>query len=321
MFKFLFSIIFNGIKNRYNRSRFGECKVLLYHRVNRLNADPQLLCVSQENFDAHLSFLKKNARILTIAEFEDILRNRKKFPRGACLITFDDGYEDNLSQAVPVLDKYGAEALFFISTGNIEDQKEFWWDRLENIFINGKLQERRSIRYGDNAFDTSNPFAMMRAYEALFNLLKNKAVKGRDAYLDDLESQLEIPVKRSTHRSLNMNELKRFSASSSVIIGAHTVNHPKLSVLDPVSQQKEIKGSVSFLEHHLEYKICYFSFPFGSISDYTVDTTSIVKDLGFTMAFSNIQRACKSNDDIYQVPRLLVRDWNVDALKMNLGFK
>ena len=103
--------------------------VLLYHRVADIGFDPQLLSVSINNFREQLLFIKNNYEIF---RFEDdyVKRNQP-----AIIITFDDGYADNYQNALPILEELEIPATFFITTGRIDSDREFWWDDLERLIL------------------------------------------------------------------------------------------------------------------------------------------------------------------------------------------
>ena len=65
-------------------------------------------------------------------------------------------------------------------------------------------------------------------------------------------------------------------------------------------------------------KIFYFSYPFGTKNDFDFDSESIVKELGFRAAFSNFQKNVHKGDDLYRLPRRLVRNWNLQSFSRQL---
>ena len=111
-----------------------KCVVLIYHRVKDLEVDTQMLAVSPNHFEKQIEYLKANYKILSLQELISCL-NKKRIPNKSVVITFDDGYADNLHEAAPVLVKYNIPATIFISSGMIDSNLEFWWDSLEYIFL------------------------------------------------------------------------------------------------------------------------------------------------------------------------------------------
>ena len=119
--------------------------ILLYHRVTDLSDDPEMLAVSPGNFRHHMEFLKQQ---FPIVRFEEDWSDLKK---PAVAITFDDGYADNALEALPILEEVGIPATFFVSTGNLGTNHEFWWHRLENILLqDGRFPE--NFKLDDSRF-------------------------------------------------------------------------------------------------------------------------------------------------------------------------
>ena len=118
-----------AIKNHFLNLIDSPVIILIYHRVTDLPADPEMLAVSPDNFRLHMKFLKQQ---FGIVRFEEEWTNVQK---PAVAITFDDGYADNVLEALPILEEIGVPATFFVSTGRIGSGREFWWDRLEGILL------------------------------------------------------------------------------------------------------------------------------------------------------------------------------------------
>ncbi|MDG1173945.1 MAG: polysaccharide deacetylase family protein, partial [Opitutales bacterium] len=122
-----------GLNNSPKKNNQG-CAVLLYHRIFNPSIDAQLLSVTPENFEQQLIFLKENYEVISYRTLIHRLVEKNLCDRSICL-TFDDGYIDNLTEALPLLEKYSMPATIFVCTGNIGKSNEFWWDMLENIFL------------------------------------------------------------------------------------------------------------------------------------------------------------------------------------------
>ena len=96
--------------------------VLTYHRVAHQEHDPEQLAVSPEHFREQLGFLRSNFPILRFDE-------PWMYPeRISFVLTFDDGYADNLTTALPILREFECPATFFVTAGAVGADREFPWD-------------------------------------------------------------------------------------------------------------------------------------------------------------------------------------------------
>ena len=114
---------FLKLKSRFLAGR--PVLVLMYHRINdEVGHKLTGLTVSTNNFEKQLLYFKKHFQILRLEEDWTTLK------KTGIVITFDDGYADNIINALPLLEKYQIPATIFITTLNSNSKKEFWWDRL-----------------------------------------------------------------------------------------------------------------------------------------------------------------------------------------------
>jgi peptidoglycan/xylan/chitin deacetylase (PgdA/CDA1 family) len=112
-----------GLSARWNWWRLPKkgVAILMYHKIGIAPQNSKLrnLWVSQEKFDRQMSYLKKNSiLVITFNEYYAMLQE-KRVPAKAVIITFDDGYQDNYTEAFPVLQKYGFKAMFFLVSDTI----------------------------------------------------------------------------------------------------------------------------------------------------------------------------------------------------------
>ena len=119
---------------RVNSFRKPSAAILLYHRVETLPADPWNMAVSPRHFAEQMAVLKAWNRVVSLSEAVDWgARSRRK---GCMLaVTFDDGYRDNLVNALPVLEKETIPATLYTTSGALGEPMAFWWDILVRIFL------------------------------------------------------------------------------------------------------------------------------------------------------------------------------------------
>lgn len=290
--------------------------VLTYHRVTRLQSDPQLLAVTPEHFRVHLQFLKNKFPII---RFEDDWSNVKN---ASVAITFDDGYADNALGALPILEETGVPATFFISTGAIGTDQEFWWDELERIFL-GEWAFPERFELDDSRFGRTWPTGTVAErhvlFEALLRLMKEVDALKREHWLMQLRRWAGAGKEwREFNRAMTVEELQRLCQSRLATIGAHAITHTPLSSLPAAEQRKEIEGSKKQLESWLGREIRVFSYPFGSRRDYTQETVDLCREVGFAKAAANFPGQTHRWTDPYQIPRLVVRNWPVEVFAKHL---
>jgi len=269
---------------------------------------------------------------------------RKKSTNPAVVVTFDDGYADNLHNAKPALERYDVPATFFLTTRYMGNEREFWWDELEQILLQpGALPNTLSISINGTAYRwelgeashyTEEDFRRHRCrkawengpsprhylYSSLWELLHPLAEGERRRVLDELLGWAGVePVVRSTHRPLSPNETLALARSELVEVGAHTVTHPALSALTAASQRYEILKSKFQLQEITGRRVTSFAYPYGRQSDYTAETIDIIQKAGFACSCSNFSGVVKRNTDPFQLPRIQVRDWDADEFAKQLS--
>jgi peptidoglycan/xylan/chitin deacetylase (PgdA/CDA1 family) len=92
----------------------GRRLVLCYHSVS---PSPSYLSLSPELFDAHLEWLQHHCSVVSL---DELVAGRRDAPRPRVAITFDDGYADNHTHALPLLAARGLTATFFLTAGFLE---------------------------------------------------------------------------------------------------------------------------------------------------------------------------------------------------------
>ncbi len=289
----------------------SKVNILYYHRINDIQNDRHLLCVTPENFEQQLKFLKHNYNILRFEE------DWSQTDRDSIVITFDDGYMDNLTHALPILEGENIPATVFVSTGNMEKNCELWWDELETVLFTGDIFPKE-LRLKDDTYgcrwDTATYKQRENCYKALHYMMKNWiTVDERETWLEQLwkwrsmEKMLE-----PTHLTLTKDACRKLAMSKYITVGAHTVNHPALAKLPYKQQENEIIDSIRDLEKLLGNEIDMFSYPFGSLgNDFDKETEEICKKAGIKKAAATTSGLWTNGMGHYDIPRNCIRNWGI----------
>ena len=108
--------------------------ILTYHRVCDAASDSRGLCVSHAHFSEHMEYLRRHCAVLSLRKLFALLL-AERLPRRAVVLTFDDGYTDNLWNAKPILERFELPATFFVASGYVVQTREFWWDKLDRLLL------------------------------------------------------------------------------------------------------------------------------------------------------------------------------------------
>jgi peptidoglycan/xylan/chitin deacetylase (PgdA/CDA1 family) len=96
--------------------------VLCYHRLSS-KKNSSKITVSEENFDRQMNYLKNSGyHTLTLQEFLDFIDYKMRPPKKSVLITIDDGWKSARTIAMPILKKYGFNAVMVLYTGLVSSK-------------------------------------------------------------------------------------------------------------------------------------------------------------------------------------------------------
>lgn len=312
---------------QWRRRQHPAAVVLMYHRVAASGVDPWRLAVTPAHFAEHLDVLRRQTQPVALQALSDALRVGR-IPERATVVTFDDGYANNLHQAQPALAAAAVPATVFVATGYTNAQREFWWDELDQLLLAptrlpGVLeltlcgQPRRwalgnAVEPDDSATaraaSNALPGTRLALYYDVWDALRPLPHEERRLILDDLRRWSGItPALRETHRAMTVDELHMLGADGLVEIGAHTVTHPRLPSLNREGQRAEVLQSCRDLKRLLGRPPQSFSYPFGAMDE---DSREAARDAGTRCATTIRQDSVWGTVDPWRIPRFEVQDWN-----------
>ena len=121
--------------------------VLNYHKIDHTFIS---LAVRPEDFDSQMKYLRDNGyHTISPDELYEALAGNGTLPENPVMITFDDGYEDNYTNAYPILKKYGFKATIFVVTGFLDKHKKGYlsWDEAREMNKNGINIESHTVNH------------------------------------------------------------------------------------------------------------------------------------------------------------------------------
>lgn len=248
--------------------------------VRKLILDREIiLCLCSHNPDKKLFencvrwLQKKGFTFISVNDLAAIARGETAFPKGAVLITIDDGWKNNKANIVTIANKYRIPVTIFITTEPVATGNAYWWSYINKAHSTGMI--------GQSASDLK--------------------IVTDDVRLQILETvKARLSLKRE---ALTIEELKEIAESRYISFGCHTVTHPILTNCTENKARFEICESGKILEQWVGQKITSFAYPNG---DFTTREIKILKEAGYQMAFTTDEKYITPENirALYTLPRI-----------------
>jgi peptidoglycan/xylan/chitin deacetylase (PgdA/CDA1 family) len=258
---------------------------------------------------------------MSLIDFANAVKERS-LPDRAIVVTFDDGYVDNFTTARPILEMAQVPATLFVATGYVDGTDEFWWDKLESIFLSLELPLRplRIVALDQQYEWTINSETEREPVrKALYDIVRPLSIGIRNEVLSQLTARVaNEPTARPGYRPLTSNELAQLAQDGLLDFGAHTVNHPMLSSLPADEQLREMIESREHLEAIVGRQIATFAYPYGKAGDITQTTVETAQAAGFQAACTTFPGSIESGDNLFLLRRSAVKNWNSAQFRRKL---
>jgi len=275
----------------------GRLTIIRHHRVYAPGAWPLYrLGVSQPVLAAQLELLRELG-LAPVTVAEGWRRLREGEPGSWVALTFDDGYGDNVERALPLLEATGAKATFYLTAGLIERRRAPWWDSLAHALEHTR-RDLLEWTVGERHLTLPLRTRPERA-SALLRLVPELRVHPveRDRRLAEIGGRLEVGEAPC--------ELAPWESAADLVragmeVGAHTLDHPFLSLLPPAEQRREVAGSVELIERRLGVRPTGLAYPGG---DHDARTLEIVAASGLDYAVTTRPGVNRRGDRPFELRR------------------
>jgi peptidoglycan/xylan/chitin deacetylase (PgdA/CDA1 family) len=289
-----------GAFNAIRRVSPAVLTVLNYHRVDdvsRSGFDTFIpnVSVSSENFARQMDYVKRHYNVISCEDLNAFRNGEQDLPPYPMLITFDDGYYDNYSNAYPILKARNLPAIIFLATDYIEKGAPFFWDYVAYCFYHTQKTSAELPLLGLVSWTNfSERNAIVFHW---INLVKRLSDHDKKRVVSELAAILDVKVPDDAFANLyaNWDQIREMNRNG-IEMGAHTVSHPILTRI-PLSQaEDELLRSKQKIEEEIGKPVGSFAYPNGGVDDFSPDVVSLVKKMGFELAFTLVNGTTRYKD-------------------------
>lgn len=266
--------------------------VLTYHRVLRapdLRFDPGVMDRTADDFDKDVRLLCRAGTLIGLAELHQFLRGAP-LPPHPVLITFDDGYKDNLEIAAPILRRHGARGVFFLATDYLEERRLFWWDKVHYLVHRARC-DTISLTYPiEKVLFVRTPEERAQATTVLLRTIKDWHGLSLTRLIAGLEAQVGVPTGWEQELAdpllMTWDDVRKLRELG-MDVGSHTASHRVLQTVPEAELSRELCGSREKLERELSEPVLSVSYPVGKPLQLFPHIACAVRDAGYKLGFSN----------------------------------
>ncbi len=291
-----------GFSKLLLKDRYGE-RILVYHGIDREGETKyNSRFISKVFFEEFIKYITTHYNVISLDDFY-----QKKFKKDTLniAITFDDGYLNNYTYAVPILEKYKVPACFYITTIH-EKAPYLWADFLDLVSYH---TEKQAIIFERNLYKKNakkefiwNGISMKNVAKALpYEVLKLIY----EVFEDDWKA---LPPKdiEEYWKLMNAEQIKEIADHPLFTIGAHGETHASLVDIPLEAAKREILTSKQQLETICNQPITEFAFPFGY---YNQELANYCQEIGFErLLLVDYNTKEDANNEAYQ-PRFVMNPY------------
>jgi len=290
----------------------NRLNILIYHQVFAKKNAMRPSEPDAETFAWQMQLINKHFTPLSISAALKHLE-QGTLPANAICVTFDDGYINNLEIAAPILQQLNIPATVYIATG-FSDGENMFNDRVIDLLANETLSILSLIAIKEQPAELESTEKRIKVAHHILAKIKYLPIAERKTLIDALYQ--ENNAQECPRKMMSAIQIKQLR-SMGIEIGAHTVEHPILKVLEPREQQQQIIESKKVLAKILGEEIKGFAYPNGKIEDdYDLTTKAIVEELAFDYAVSTNWGITTKDSDKFQLNRFT--PWDDKPWKFHL---
>ena len=273
-------------------------RILFYHGVigepycdQRVQANQ----IPQKEFERHINYLLQHYHFISVDEFYERFIQHDKFTGKELILTFDDGYKNNLTIAAPLLEKRRIPFTVFVST-NLVDTESFVPTYYVRSAVLSQFLTNVEITTMKRNYQLTSDKVRMEAVDEIIHFIKTKSDQEVRSVIEEIENQLgntnrmELNSHYESERIMSWKDAQTLTGMGATI-GSHSEDH---SILHNQQSTEDLEGQLKnsrdkIIKHIGECK--YFAFPNGdsaSVCDRSRKMVSKFYDMGFAVTGKSV---------------------------------
>jgi len=273
----------------------------MFHEIQKDSRSELMTGTPADLFEYSLKWLRQEGwEIVSLETCLERLATDPQ-PRRYAVVTFDDGYRDNVSTALPILERNNAPFMIYVPTGAVTRTLQSWWLGLRELFRSRDTVtiDAMNIQFRCPDFDNKMS-ALSKVTEWIHEDYH------RVATLASTFSRAGLSLSALNEAYfLDERELQVLARHPLASIGGHTASHPALAGLDVLSARAEMADNRNYLEKLLQRPVRHVAYPYGNSRACGPREQHLAEEVGFSTAVTTRHGQvfdCKPNH--FALPRI-----------------
>ena len=285
--------------------------ILRYHSIQD---DPDFLdsavgahiTHATEGFRQQMELIASRYKIVSMDDLLTFLNGETDLDERSVVVTFDDGFKDNIDLAIPILNHYGIPATFYLTVQVIDNRQVPFFIRIRHaIWTTGKKAYYEPIDGEIVNLDSRDK--RVCALQFASKKCSRLAGSALEDTVREIEKELDVePFEHESNFMMSWDDVVQLHRNGH-IIGSHTLTHPNIAHIDPESQEREIFDSKRILESKIKAPVIHFSYPnHGLTPQWNKDTNRFLGQAGYKTAVISAAGSITHESDPFRLNRVYV---------------
>jgi len=292
-----------------------QVPILMYHNISG-SYSGEASCLNLANmtisagrFREHLEFIRKFYTTITFADYVRSRLEGRSLPANSCIISFDDGFENVMTIAVPILREFGFTATFFVIGKVLRDGELPWLHALYTILDNAPIQVSfQALRQVAPRLFTERYPTKDITKVAILKRIRHYVKKIDAAQRKELVRRIIGLIgdyKEGAIRFLSGVQVRELAASG-FEVGCHSFDHEYMARLDLKQAEQDIRMSTQIISDAAGKEVRCFCYPFGGVNSWNSHTNSLLKAFQYNCACTTLEGLNGRTRDMFELRRVRV---------------
>ena len=265
--------------------------------------------MERDRFYRIVEGLTQAGSALSMDDVVDHCRSGRPFPPRAFVVTFDDGFENNVSIAAPILREFSVPATFYITTGFVEHNAMSWIDRIEHCLeavASGVLQFAWNER--PHSFATTDD--KIGVLQLIRDQVKTDPRIDPNEVVEIVCAQCGVAEVRHSaepiDQKMSWEQVARLVDDDLFTIGGHSHTHKILSFLSAEDLDVEITTSIDLIHENVGLRVRHYSYPEGLEHCYSNEVIEVLRGKGVICCPAAVDGINDPQTDLFRLRRIMI---------------